>query len=689
MKQYLVSKPLEFLRKHWPAVTLVAFVCWLHYDLVLWAIPATGDHMIHLYKGWHMAEHMLPSGRLTGWSNMAFAGYPAGVYYPILGDLLIAATRYLTFGLLSWERTYALAFLILLIAMPLSVYAVTRRATGQMGSLAAAVLSLGDVGGWPQGGHYSTVHWAVWPFMLGLTLMMFSMRFCEKVLSAPLAGRWGWFLVFVLLLSLSVLAHPMTVFFLVLASPLFVLSYVVAHRREVKWHGAIGRAVLAALFAVLMTLFWTIPWMTSGSEWTHGWPSVGFGGLWMSLPDMWSKLITNELFKNFHWVSWGLGLFGLVLGLASRRQWPTFLGILLVLAFVATGLCYELGDSLIGRKVQIERMAAFMKFIWFALAGVTVDRVSAFVVWGLKRFVTKIRDDLRVQALTRRLSGVLIVMVLVAVSWEDSYDKVAKIGRLGGEIWDNIVEAEEWLGKQPHGPLDRVLYQPGQMCIDGNISSDECDEVYHRHIFASGPVRTGIPKLRFGYEATAIFRNLPLRHRWPADTFFIRRMLTEPDAMESLHVRWVVSVVDWPKRPDMKEVKRFGQVIVYSVKGGEGPPVRLQGAGKLTVEEFKNERIRVRVEGSSSKGRILYPIAYFYPWHAYQDGEQVEIETYGALPNVKHEMLMTVQAKDGVTELRYERPLHERASGLLSLLAWMVFLTAVLMLLDRQKRGAG
>ena len=138
------------MHKHWPAVTIVLFVCWLHYDLVLWAIPATGDHMIHLYKGWHMAEHMLPSGRLTGWSNMAFAGYPAGVYYPILGDLLIAATRYVTFGLLSWERTYALAFLFLLIAMPLSVYAVTRRATGQMGSLAAAVLSLGDVGGWPQ-----------------------------------------------------------------------------------------------------------------------------------------------------------------------------------------------------------------------------------------------------------------------------------------------------------------------------------------------------------------------------------------------------------------------------------------------------------------------------------------------------------------------------------------------------------
>jgi len=29
-----------------------------------------------------------------------------------------------------------------------------------------------------------------------------------------------------------------------------------------------------------------LPWITSGSEWTHGWPSVGFGGLWMSLKEM-------------------------------------------------------------------------------------------------------------------------------------------------------------------------------------------------------------------------------------------------------------------------------------------------------------------------------------------------------------------------------------------------------------------
>ncbi|MCP4674676.1 MAG: hypothetical protein GY854_04010, partial [Deltaproteobacteria bacterium] len=44
-----------------------------------------------------------------------------------------------------------------------------------------------------------------------------------------------------------------------------------------------------------------------------------------------------------------------------------------------------------------------------------------------------------------------------------------------------------------------------------------------------------------------------------------------------------------------------------------------------------------------------------------------------------------------VTELRYERPPHERASAMLSLLAWIIFLAGALMLLYYKyykRRGA-
>ncbi|MCP4606077.1 MAG: hypothetical protein GY847_37665, partial [Proteobacteria bacterium] len=46
MNRYLISMPYEFLKKHWPSSLIVLFVLGLHWDMVLGAIPATGDHMI-------------------------------------------------------------------------------------------------------------------------------------------------------------------------------------------------------------------------------------------------------------------------------------------------------------------------------------------------------------------------------------------------------------------------------------------------------------------------------------------------------------------------------------------------------------------------------------------------------------------------------------------------------------------
>ncbi|MCP4602506.1 MAG: hypothetical protein GY847_18650, partial [Proteobacteria bacterium] len=47
----------------------------------------------------------------------------------------------------------------------------------------------------------------------------------------------------------------------------------------------------------------------------------------------------------------------------------------------------------------------------------------------------------------------------------------------------------------------------------------------------------------------------------------------------------------------------------------------------------------------------------------------------------------SVQAHNGVTELRYERPWYERLAGWTSLLAWMSVLTALLVLADGRRRA--
>ena len=207
--------------------------------------------------------------------------------------------------------------------------------------------------------------------------------------------------------------------------------------------------------------------------------------------------------------------------------------------------------------------------------------------------------------------------------------------------------------------------------MEGSLVSEKCNEVYHRHIFDSAPVRTDLPKLKFGYEATAIFKNVPLAHRWPYDTELIQQLLTNPDALTNLHVRWVFSLVEWPDRDDLTLVKRFGKVWLYEVEGGTDPPVRLEGPGELQVLSFSDELVEVKVEGADETSRILYPIAYFYPWRAQHDGEDLPLGRHGVLPHAR-KILMAAPAKDGVTRLIYDRPPWEKAANRISLAGWIL-----------------
>ncbi|MDD5308988.1 MAG: hypothetical protein PHU25_16870 [Deltaproteobacteria bacterium] len=677
--------------RHWAIVVLVGFAAALRYKLLLGVMPATGDHMIHLYKGWLMAEHIVPSGRITGWTHLSHVGYPAGVYYPIIGDLYLTVFRYLTFGLLSWEYTYSLAFFVILIFIPVAVYILARKVAGPTGSLAAGLFSLGDVGGWPQGGHISTVYWAVWPFILALSLAFVALRVFEPALARPLRTRPQALVGFSLMLGLCAIAHPMNVTFLAVAMPLFVVTFIALRRGEVRVRDVLARATIAAAAALALSAFWIVPWITTGRDWTLSWPAVGFGGRWASLPVMLEDLVENDLFHWFWEVPWVLGGVGIVIGLLSRRLWPMYLAVLLVILFVGTGLADNLGDSIIARKIQIERMAAFLKTLWFVLAGLTVDRVAALVLWGLPRLASRWWSETweaRLRAV-RPVVGIILALVLVSVGWRNHFSQARLIGELGGETWKDIVEAEHWLGRQPRGPLDRVLYQPGKMCVSGSLSAPECNEVYHRHLFASGPLRTGLPKLRFGYEATAIFRNVSLAHMWPADSGIIKLFLTKPLALENLHVRWIVSLTEWPGRSDLTLVRRFGEVRIYSVKWGEEPPVRVVGGGRAKLVRWSDEEVAVDVEGAAPGSRLRFPIAYFYPWRAYHDGEEIPISRAGILPWVR-QILITTPARDGRTVLRYERPVRERAANWVSFVAFLcciAFLPVRRFVLRRRKRA--
>jgi hypothetical protein len=128
----------------WVTVALtLAFVLWeMHLPLLLAnTTPALSDLGAHIHEPAWMRHHLLPKGRLSGWSPDWFAGYPSETFYFPLGALAIA--------LLSFLIPYAIAFKLVAasgaILLPGAAYAfgrLNRRSHLESAALGVGVLPL-------------------------------------------------------------------------------------------------------------------------------------------------------------------------------------------------------------------------------------------------------------------------------------------------------------------------------------------------------------------------------------------------------------------------------------------------------------------------------------------------------------------------------------------------------------------
>ena len=309
------------------------------------------------------------------------------------------------------------------------------------------------------------------------------------------------------------------------------------------------------------------------------------------------------------------------------------------------------------------------------LAGYAAEGIVQNLRRLLDKLPEKLKRILRPDRLVRLapLFTVLTVAVIVVVGWQENYKKVMRLGRLGGSTWADITAGEKWLSEQEKGPPGpgsctspasaawRAAWSPRSATRSTTGTSSD-----------SAPVRTDLPKLKFGYEATAIFKNVPLAHRWPYDTELIQQLLTNPDALTNLHVRWVFSLVEWPDRDDLTLVKRFGKVWLYEVEGGHGSagppggPRRAQGALVLGRAGGGEGGGRGRDLADPLPHRLLLPLA----GTARRRGSPPRAPR-GACPHAR-KILMAAPAKDGVTRLIYDRPPWEKAANRISLAGWIL-----------------
>ncbi|MDE0668387.1 MAG: hypothetical protein OXI48_05095, partial [bacterium] len=102
------------------------FVFWQMRPDLLFAVttPAGGDMAAHVWGPAYLRDHLLPLGRLSGWSPDWYAGFPAFHFYMVLPSLVIA--------LASFVIPYGVAFKLTavagLVSMPLAAATFVRLA---------------------------------------------------------------------------------------------------------------------------------------------------------------------------------------------------------------------------------------------------------------------------------------------------------------------------------------------------------------------------------------------------------------------------------------------------------------------------------------------------------------------------------------------------------------------------------
>jgi uncharacterized membrane protein len=203
--------------------------------------PAGGDMGAHVWGPAYLRDHLLPSGRLVGWTSDWYAGFPAYQFYMVAPAVAIAA--------LSYVVPYGTAFKLVVVAGVLAL-PVTAWAFGRLTRLpfpvspllaVAATMFLFDRSYSILGGNLASTFAGEFSFSIALSLAVLYLGVLGRGLETGKHRAWA-----ALLLALVALTHPIV---LVLA----VMGTVVWFLLSLEWSRlapAVAVPLLVASFGV-------------------------------------------------------------------------------------------------------------------------------------------------------------------------------------------------------------------------------------------------------------------------------------------------------------------------------------------------------------------------------------------------------------------------------------------------------
>ncbi len=296
-----------------------------------------GMDLVGNYAFTWLMHTLLAEGRITGWTNVWFAGMPAFRFYPPLFFIITAGLNYLTFGLLSLSMAYKIVVFSSLFFFPLVVYFSFRR-MGFKGD-ESFFISLWSLAFLFLNGIYSGINQTL---NFGLVAQMFALNLYFVFLGEMFHLRnlnnfkWEYYLLPSLLLSLTILSHFYVGILAVIS--LLVIALISFSLKQIKLVSTV------TLIGFLLSSFWWLPVLSRMYLVpTFYWNPVNIGNysllfMFFSL-FFFVKLKFSEKTKVFFVLLFFLLLFLGIKGLPFKQlQYDRFFSLLFVCGFVLAGV---------------------------------------------------------------------------------------------------------------------------------------------------------------------------------------------------------------------------------------------------------------------------------------------------------------------------------------------------------------
>ena len=414
----------------------VLVVLWLvHAELLLTpTIPASYDLTGHLLPIAELTQRLLPQGRLHGWSNDWFAGFPLYYFYFPLPALLAAALA----AVVSLEAALKLTSVIGLIAFPFANYVLFRafalpRAHAAIAATVAATFLLMQ-SFWFLGGNIASTVAGEFAYSISFTLSLFYLATLLRASARPTS-----FIVPALLLAAIALSHLVTTIAIVAVSALLLRDP--AKRKPV---------LLSWIAAFLLSAFWTVPFLLRHGEmaavYTHAVRSFG------------------EVMPLEMWPVIPGALAGALLARRVPAAWPLF-----YLTAAGLALFIVSGDFVYpGRFLPYWYLGAHM-LAGFAIAQVLRDdkRVMRTVVIAMVALPLLLLNVARGTGYIRDWSGAAYGGLQARSSWPVLEDLFAQLGKGAGRVyWEQAPQQLGGLGSRNLASITPYV-APGQQVVNG------------------------------------------------------------------------------------------------------------------------------------------------------------------------------------------------------------------------------